>query len=255
MTSLHSFSFERSRGVVWVCDLAGSSRFLNDNNLAAHLEEFLPRLHWIGMTAVAAAGGHFVKWTGDGFLAWFHTPLYRDLGRQATAALEALWHLSFCVNVTQLGVTSPRKFRLQHGITYEQDALVTRITLDGSPDVFDITGRGVVLAFRLSGIPSPFPGYVAQTEATRAAREHGYDMVRFKTWRPTNEARLKYFKGETWGTKSLCQSTDGPPRRKRRSLGVRLTHRTLGGPDSGGTQDPLRPDLSDTLRPLRPLPP
>jgi len=34
---------------------------------------------------VESAGGRFIKWTGDGFLAWFETPLHRELGKVADA--------------------------------------------------------------------------------------------------------------------------------------------------------------------------
>src|SRR5262249_27785753 len=140
MDQPYTFSFERTRGVAWVCDLAGSSKLLNDDELAIQLEEFLPRLHWLGMTVVSAAEGRFLKWTGDGFLGWFETPLHRNLGSQTAAVLEALWYVSLIVNVTQLGVKSKKSFRVRHGVAYEQDALVTKIAQRGFPDLFDVTG-------------------------------------------------------------------------------------------------------------------
>lgn len=42
MTEFEKFEFNRSRGVIWVCDLAGSSKHLNDDQVADDLEEFLP---------------------------------------------------------------------------------------------------------------------------------------------------------------------------------------------------------------------
>ena len=48
----HSFAFERGRGVVWVCDIQNSSKYLNDNELAAAIEDYLPRLHWLGKVVV-----------------------------------------------------------------------------------------------------------------------------------------------------------------------------------------------------------
>jgi class 3 adenylate cyclase len=63
------FTFQRSRGLVWVCDLANSTRALNDDASVDALEEFIPRLYWTSMQAVEAIGGLFVKWAGDGFLA------------------------------------------------------------------------------------------------------------------------------------------------------------------------------------------
>lgn len=55
------FSFARKRGVVWVCDIAGSSRYLNDDASAQDLEDFLPRLYRTAAIMVEAAGGEFIK--------------------------------------------------------------------------------------------------------------------------------------------------------------------------------------------------
>lgn len=64
MAEREKFDFERSRGIVWVCDIANSSHFLNDNTSASDLEELLPRLFWLASGLIEAAGGRFVKWTG-----------------------------------------------------------------------------------------------------------------------------------------------------------------------------------------------
>ena len=75
-----SFTFNRQRGLVWVCDIERSSRLLNDNESVEAIEEYLPRLHWLAKVSASAADGNFVKWTGDGFLAWFPIDLHRELG-------------------------------------------------------------------------------------------------------------------------------------------------------------------------------
>jgi len=90
MKSEENFQFERARGIVWVCDIANSTKLLNDNKTAGLIEEFLPRLHWLGIAIVKAAGGTFIKWTGDGFLAWFEIPLHRDLPFRARGVMRAL---------------------------------------------------------------------------------------------------------------------------------------------------------------------
>src|SRR5437879_6459707 len=105
------FAFARARGVVWVCDVARSTSVLNDDASVDALEEFLPRLYWTALQAVHAAGGVFVKWTGDGFLAWFETELERTLGKQAQAIFTTAWHLTFLINVTSLGVRVPKRMR------------------------------------------------------------------------------------------------------------------------------------------------
>lgn len=208
MARAEKFEFDRSRGVVWVCDLASSSKYLNDDHAVDALEQFLPRLHWTASSAVAAARGEFIKWTGDGFLAWFPTPLHRQLGEKAAAAFEAARQLTFFVNVTQLGAKPERRFRIRHGIAYEQDALITKITYPGGFEALDLMGRAVVLAFRLSGISAGFPGIVTQKDLIDALRKHSYSRLGFERWRPSEDERLKYFKGERLGTSSVYVSVD-----------------------------------------------
>jgi class 3 adenylate cyclase len=81
------FEFHRSRGIVWVCDVAGSTSRLNSEDGVEDTEVFLPRLYWTAVLAVESAGGKFVKWTGDGFLAWFETALHREI-RQGDKAMS-----------------------------------------------------------------------------------------------------------------------------------------------------------------------
>lgn len=206
------FSFQRSRGIVWVCDLADSSKHLNEDTTAVELEEFLPRLHWLGMVVVEAAGGTFLKWTGDGFLAWFETPLHRELGEKAKELFNAIWHLTFTVNVTQLGTSPDKKFHLRHGVSYEHDALLTTITHSSEHQSLDVTGRGVVLAFRLSGVRAAFPNVVTDIQVAKAANDAGFRYINFKTWLPNSDELLRYFKGERWGTRNLAVSVDKKPR-------------------------------------------
>ena len=96
------FSFERGRGVVWVCDVANSSKYLNDDESVMTMEGFLPRLHWVAKLAVNAAGGQFVKWTGDGFLGWFPIELHRELGSQSAKVMEIIWCLTLMNNLRML---------------------------------------------------------------------------------------------------------------------------------------------------------
>jgi len=213
------FEFSRSRGVVWVCDVAGSSSRLNSENGVEDTEVFLPRLYWTAALAVESAGGRFVKWTGDGFLAWFDTPLHRDLGRTVSRCLEAVWHLTVMVNVTQLGLASKRSFKIRHGIAYEQDALLTKIIHPAGYESLDLIGRAVVLAFRLSGMTAAFPGITAQRDIVEVAG--GGPSLQFRRWVPTTEERLKFFKGEKWGTNTLYVSGAKKPRTRSRKAAVK----------------------------------
>lgn len=216
MPEPNKFEFSRSRGVIWVCDIVGSSKYLNDDKSVDLLEEFIQRLYWTSIIAVEAAGGQFIKWTGDGFLAWFETPLYRELGKKCSSVFLAAWHLTFLVNVTQLGLSPERKFNIRHGITYEQDALITTITHPNGHKSLDITGRAVVLAFRFSGVKSQFPSMVTQRELVEATRREGAFLITFKKWNLTSEDRLRYFKGENWGTNTVFICGD----RKKRSANL-----------------------------------
>lgn len=208
MPDLDKFDFSRARGIVWVCDLVGSSKFMNEDQSVDALEVFLPRLYWIASMAVDAAGGKFIKWTGDGFLAWFETPLHRDLHNKSAAVFDAVWHLTVLVNITQLGLKPKQKFKIRHGVTYEQDALLIKIKHKGGFETLDLLGRDVVLAFRLSGIPAEFPGIVTKKELVIASTNYRRAARDFIKWSAKRDEKLKYFKGERWGTDDIYTSVD-----------------------------------------------
>ena len=227
----HSFAFERARGVVWVCDIQNSSKYLNDNESAAAIEEFLPRLHWLGKAAVRIAGGHFIKWTGDGFLAWFPVDLHRNLGPRAARAIQIIWHLTLINNVTGLGIEGESKFRLRHGLAVEHDALITKVS-DESGEYVDIIGRSVVLAFRLSGISVTFPGIVTQREIVEATAKEDVAKINFKKLSLSADDRLKHFKGERWGTTKLFASAERKPRTRTKSALLRSAKRAIANAEN-----------------------
>jgi class 3 adenylate cyclase len=217
MTDLKKFSFERARGLIWVCDVAASSSRLNSDTGVIETEEFLPRLYWIANLVIKSAGGEFIKWTGDGFLAWFETPLHRDLHQAASRCLEALWHLTVMVNVTQLGLKPRRRFKIRHGLTYEHDALLIKITHLSGFEMLDIIGRSVVMAFRLSGVTTDFPCVTTQREVVEALGSS--QLKKFRRWKPNADESLRYFKGERWGTTSLFVSVEKPsPKRSHKAI-------------------------------------
>ena len=221
-----SFAFDRDRGMVWVCDIENSTKFLNDNDSALAIEEFLPRLHWLGRIAINAAGGHFIKWTGDGFLGWFPTSLHRDLGAQADKVLQAIWHLTVLNNVTRLGVDTGPKLRLRHGLTMEHDALITTV-VDSNGRNLDLIGRSVVLAFRLASIKTDFPNIVTQSEIVEAASGEEISTIHFKKLRLSSEDRLRYFKGEQFGTGNLYASTERKYRKRSKNAVLRMVSTTI----------------------------
>ena len=97
---------------------------------------------------------------------------------------------------------SPR-FKVRHGICYEQDALLIKIGhIDHNS--LDLIGRAVVLAFRLSGMQADFPGIATQKELINGKpRPIGYS---WKKKRLTREDNLKYFKGEKFGANNIYVS-------------------------------------------------
>jgi class 3 adenylate cyclase len=228
MLEREEFTFERSRGIVWICDMADSSRYLNDDASADDLEAFLPRLYWVASGLVEAAGGRLVKWTGDGFIAWFETGLYRQLGEQAAQTFFAAWQLAFLVNVTQLGCKPKRKFAVRHGIAFEHDALLIHITHHGGYRSLDLVGRSVTLASRLAGIKQAFPGIVTQRELVFAARKSdSLANIHFTVWQPTSEDLIRYFKNESWGTRSIYVSASGSTRLKTQGAIKRLARKIM----------------------------
>jgi class 3 adenylate cyclase len=211
MAVVHKFAGRRSRGVVWVCDIANSSKYLNSDESAGALETFLQRFLFMSLIFVEAAGGEFIKWTGDGFLAWFETPLHREVGTAASRVFNAAWHMTLWVNVSQLLVEAKVKFKIRHAVTFEHDALVIDLGHSADKNSTDLLGRAVVLAFRLSSIKGEFPGIVTHKDLVDAAR--GAGTVRFKRVAFSKEERLKYFKGERWGVRDIYVSSERHPRK------------------------------------------
>ena len=201
-----SLTIGRDRGLIWVCDISRSSSYINSDELAEDIEAFLPRLHWASSLAIGAVHGEFIQWTGDGFIAWFPLAVERELGRTASRILEAIWHFSAFINITQLCVRCPRPFRIRHGLTYEPDALVTRTThTDGHASKI-IAGRNVVLAFRLAGVESDFPNVATQLRIVQALSARTKNLTGLRRWELSEEQLLKYFKGEKLGTSGLYVS-------------------------------------------------
>lgn len=221
-----SFGFARERGVVWVCDIANSASFLNDNTTAEQIETYLPRLHWVGAQIVQGLGGKF-KWTGDGFLAWFPVTLHRGLEDLVPAIFHDIQFLTILNNVSRLALPEgSKKFRLRHGVAIEHDGLVMSID-NGSHTSVDVIGRSVVLAFRLSGIRTAFPNVVVTREVLDAARAHSSCPIKFAKLKVSKQERDKYFKGEKWGTQALFHSVDHPPRKRSLKRTISSTERVI----------------------------
>ena len=157
---------------------------------------------------VDAADGKFIKWTGDGFMGWFETPLHRMVGKEAAKVFNAATQLTLLTNVTQLGLKPKRKFKIRHGVTYEQDALLINIRHTGGFESLDVIGRSVVLAFRLAGITAEYPSIATQKDLVVASVGHVKPTAKFLKWQMSASDKLKYFKGERWGTEGIYLSGD-----------------------------------------------
>jgi class 3 adenylate cyclase len=236
------FRFERRRGIVWVCDLSQSSRLLNDSQSVDALEEYLPRLYWTTMQAVNAVEGTFIKWTGDGFLAWFPTTLERDLGTMVKRIFDVAWHLSLLHNVTGLGVQTVTQLRLRHGVCYEPDALVLRITERDGHGTQDLIGRAVVFACRLCSVGARFPGLTTQKQLVVAYQEAGGCSIMFRKRSFSADECLKYFKGERYGIKSVYIAEKPVKRRRALRSIVRDAKAALKSPYDTPPKEPTVPE-------------
>jgi class 3 adenylate cyclase len=239
MTVIDKFEARRARGIVWVCDLASSSKYLNNNESAEALEKFLERFLYVSLVFVEAARGEYIKWTGDGFLAWFETPLYRDAGSIAGRVFNAAWYLSFLVNITQLGIESRIKFKIRHAVTYEHDGLHIDLSHSKTKSSTDVLGRAVVLAFRLSSIAGEFPSIVTQRNLVKESPE----KMTFKKLVFSKEERLKYFKDETWGINDIYISGNRPHRKK----GIRAVVKQMRSAVALKTEGPNRGEFTSKL--------
>lgn len=204
MSRFNKFEFDRKKGIVWVCDVIKSSKYLNSNKSVDDIEEYLPRLYWTANNLVNSFGGKFIKWTGDGFLAWFDVDLDRNKKKIANKVYKAAWHLTFLNNVTQLGLNPIDKFGIRHGVTFEKDGLMFNIHEENGNQSLDLIGRAAVLAFRLSGIETKFPNIVTVKEII----SEDFSYCEFNHWNPTETDILKFFKGEKFGIDEIMICSD-----------------------------------------------
>jgi hypothetical protein len=221
MSNVQPFTFNRSRGIVWVCDLVNSSGYLNDNNSVDDIESFIPRLYYVSKLMVESYGGIFVKWTGDGFLAFFECKLDRKKQELAKSVFEAAGRLTYLANETQLGLTPKDKFEIRHGITYEKDALFMDLKIDDQLFSTDVIGRDVVLAFRISSIKASYPGIVTVEELIER------DDQNFVRWRPNTTDVVRIFKGEQYGTDMIMTLKDDKTSPKEKAFQDYLEHMDL----------------------------
>ncbi len=232
--------------MIWVCDISKSSSYINSDDLAEAFEAFLPRLHWVSSLAIDALGGEFIQWTGDGFIAWFPLEVERLLGRTCNRILEAIWHFSAFVNITQLCVEAARPFRIRHGLTYEPDALVTRTTHQTSGHVSKIiSGRNVVLAFRLSGVESDFPNVATHSRIEQAVSVRTQRLVNLRRWVLSDDQHLKHFKGEKMGTAGLFVSGRAKLSPPRADAWAARAESLITRADSSRRQAPVENDFID----------
>lgn len=118
----------------------------------------------------------------------------------------------------------------------EHDALLTKVT-DDKGEHFDLAGRAVVLAFRLTGMKASFPSIITQREIVEAIEKENVSRVRFRSLKLSAEDRLKYFRGERWGTSSLYSSTERKSHSKSKSAVLRMVKKTIAEAEKPQTVD------------------
>lgn len=183
-------------------------------------------------------------------MAWFPIELYRELGPQASRVINISRQLSLVNNITGLGVEGEAPFRLKHGITVEHDALLTMV-IDEHGEHFDLIGRSVVLAFRLTGIKTYFPNIVSQREIVEAATKKKDSHVKFKKLNLSAEDRQRYFKGERWGTTNLYSSVERRPRPRSTNSLLRTVRKTIAEAEEPQTiQDETDPMIKQFMEDL-----
>ena len=92
---------------------------------------------------------------------------------------------------------------------------------------FDLIGRSVVLAFRLTGMKADFPSIVSQREIVEATIKEGISQIKFKKLNLSAEDRQRYFKGERWGTTNLYSSAERRPRPRSTNSLLRTVRKTI----------------------------
>jgi len=195
----NDYSFKRERGIVWVCDIKNSSKKLNSKRSVDNFEEYLKRFFWFSRIIINAAEGHYIKWTGDGFLAWFPCPKKRELDQITNTVIAAAYQMVFINNVTQLGISVDEHITLRNGIAFEEDALITKIETKNINGM-DILGRNVVLAFRLSSFEHVFPNITIHGVLVSEKMKHYPSIKKIEIEKETIE---KVFKGEEYEIDNL----------------------------------------------------
>jgi hypothetical protein len=122
------------------------------------------------------------------------------------------------VNISQLGVDAPVRFKIRHAVTMEHDALVIDLSYSENNST-DVLGRAVVLAFRLSSIKAGFPNIITQSELLKLMDP---TFMHFQRLKLSKEDAVKYFKDEKWGTRDIFASGD---RVRKKQLSLRTVLR------------------------------
>jgi hypothetical protein len=82
-----------------------------------------------------------------------------------------------------------------------------------------------------------FPRIVAQREIAAVLREKEPPKVPFKNLTLSRDDKLKYFKGESWGTDGLCVSCDRPPKVRSLTSMLKKAKRALEKAETSVTSD------------------
>jgi len=217
-----TYDTQPSHGIAWVCDVRQSSSLLNSDMHIDSLLLFLTRLHTVSRYLVATTEGQYIKWTGDGFLAWAtpYTAVFKYSFTRHT--FLSAWLLSSVVEVTQLAVKSDRRFSIGHSIIFDRHAYSFGNSLV-SKNPRDYIGRGITLAFRVTGLAGSFPFITASSDLISAYLQGEYPELVFTKRIVSDAERERVTKGEQWGIGELYQVTT----RQRQPVTLRDTFTML----------------------------
>ena len=201
-------AFSEHPALIWVCDVSGSSKALNDASSGEAMRTFLTRFFWLSKQLPTTTDASFQKWTGDGFVMVWWLSDEGSLGSRAQRAIRVAWEMSAVTSALADGL-SLADVGVRHGIAYEPNAIIVEhqepTPLSVPHMSKDVIGRGAVLAFRLSGLLAPFPSIVCDDPCFTSAREAGMTDA-FDRLQLSESQIEKYFKGERYGTDVLWSS-------------------------------------------------
>jgi hypothetical protein len=112
-----------------------------------------------------------------------------------------------------------------------------------------ISGRNVVLAFRIAGVEADFPNVATQQKIVQALSNRTKNLLHLKRWTLTEAQLLKYFKGEKLGTTSLYVSGRPKVSQSRADTWIARAESLLARAESGRWRAPVESTFIENFFP------